>query len=286
MAMHHENATRVLILPEPMDVRCSCAAWEMPSLGNSADWQPRILLVDDEPQVVEALAIPLRRYFSVTTAIRGQEALELIVRGDPFAAVVSDLRMPGMEGPAFLSHARRLAPETARILLAGRADLDWAIAAVNEGHIFRLLTKPCPPESLRRVLYDAVAQARLGHPTDPSRPRPTQMRQHPRVHVRIEVTLDSESQIYMGLSENLSEGGVFVATYAPRRVGDIVELSLRLPQGKPIHTLGQVRWLREVSDRIDLPAGMGIRFMSLHGDEASIIRAFLAQRAPLLFEES
>jgi uncharacterized protein (TIGR02266 family) len=99
------------------------------------------------------------------------------------------------------------------------------------------------------------------------------------------VTLSSDSQLYTGFSENLSEGGVFVATHVLRKVGERLDLIVVLPNSEPVRTIGEVRWVREVSDRIDAPPGMGLRFVSLGFEDASAIRAFLTKRAPLFFEE-
>ena len=110
-------------------------------------------------------------------------------------------------------------------------------------------------------------------------------RVHPRLHLQVAVTLMSDSQLYTGLSENLSEGGVFVATHVIRKVGEMVDLTLTLKDGKPLHTVAEVRWVREVSDRIDSPPGIGLRFVSLGSEEAKAIRAFLRERDPLLFDD-
>ncbi|MFN8546229.1 MAG: response regulator [Candidatus Binatia bacterium] len=122
---------------------------------------PRVLCVDDEPNVLEALVRQLRRRFTVSTAGGGAAGLDLLAREEPFAVVVSDMRMPGMDGAAFLARVREQAPDTVRILLTGHADLAAAAAAVNDGQIFRLLTKPCPPTDLAQALNAAVEQHRV-----------------------------------------------------------------------------------------------------------------------------
>jgi len=81
-------------------------------------------------------------------------------RMGPFAVVVSDMRMPGMNGAEFLAKAREKAPDTVRMLLTGHADLDTAIEAVNQGNIFRFLTKPCEKEVLVKAIQSGVAQYR------------------------------------------------------------------------------------------------------------------------------
>lgn len=123
--------------------------------------KPRILCVDDEPSVLSGLARILRRDFEVVTAEGGAKALARVAEGQEFAVVTSDLRMPEMDGVAFLSALRERAPDTTRILLTGNADLSAAVAAVNEGNIFRLLSKPCEPDRLRTVIADAAEQYRL-----------------------------------------------------------------------------------------------------------------------------
>lgn len=123
--------------------------------------QPRLLLVDDEPAVLEALALNLKRSFEVVTAPSGADGLEYLQAESDFAVVISDMRMPKMDGASFLSRAREVAPDAVRILLTGQADLEAAIKAVNQGQIFRFLTKPCPRDTLRGAIDSAVAQHRL-----------------------------------------------------------------------------------------------------------------------------
>lgn len=125
----------------------------------------RLLCVDDEPHVLEGLTRILRRDFVVATATGGSEGIDLLrndaTKDDPFAVVVSDMRMPRIDGAAFLRVARQVAPDSVRVLLTGQADLNAAIAAVNEGSVFRFLTKPCPSEVLLSALHAAAEQHRL-----------------------------------------------------------------------------------------------------------------------------
>jgi response regulator RpfG family c-di-GMP phosphodiesterase len=123
---------------------------------------PRILCVDDEPRVVDSLAVQLRRDYQVLTAHSGQNALRMLKeeRIAPLV-IVSDMRMPGMDGAALLKQVRSLYPEITRILLTGETGRDAAVAAVNDGQIFRFLTKPCSSEVLRTAIDAGITQHRL-----------------------------------------------------------------------------------------------------------------------------
>jgi response regulator RpfG family c-di-GMP phosphodiesterase len=121
----------------------------------------RVLCVDDEVCVLDGIRRVLRRDFDVQTANSGDEALRILASSDPFAVIVSDMRMPGMNGAEFLGHARRLAPDSTRMLLTGQADVDVAMEAINTGGIFRFLRKPCPKPQLLGALTDCVTQYRL-----------------------------------------------------------------------------------------------------------------------------
>jgi len=121
----------------------------------------RILLVDDDPSLLAAQRRRLRKRFHLDAALGGEEALSAIDANGPYAVVVSDLRMPGMDGIQFLAHVRERAPDTVRVMLTGNADLDAAILAVNEGNIFRFLTKPVQSESFVKALEASLEQHRL-----------------------------------------------------------------------------------------------------------------------------
>lgn len=123
--------------------------------------RPRVLFVDDEPAVLEALALNLRRTYDVVTATSGQAGLEYLWAQSDFAVVVSDMRMPKMDGTTFLALARDAAPDAVRILLTGHTDIDAAVKVVNHGQIFRFLTKPCPRDTLRSAIDSAITQHRL-----------------------------------------------------------------------------------------------------------------------------
>lgn len=119
----------------------------------------RVLCVDDDANVLEGLNRTLRRTCEVTTALGAIKGIEAINSQAPFAVVVSDFNMPGMDGIEFLRWVSEHAPDTASILLTGNAKLDVAIAAVNAGYVYRFLTKPCPP----RELLGAISAAHNHH---------------------------------------------------------------------------------------------------------------------------
>ncbi len=123
--------------------------------------KPRILFVDDDKDVLQGLTLSVRHHFDATTADSGLAGLEAIRNQGPFLAVVADYSMPVMNGVEFLAQASIVAPDTMRLLLTGQTSLESAVQAVNEGSIFRFLSKPCAPDALIRALNDAVDQARL-----------------------------------------------------------------------------------------------------------------------------
>jgi response regulator RpfG family c-di-GMP phosphodiesterase len=121
----------------------------------------RILFVDDEPSVLDAIQRTLRKHAEVRTAPSGADGLRLLDEAGPFALVISDMRMPVMNGAQFLAKVREKQPDAVRMILSGQADLQATIAAVNEGHIYRFLGKPCPPEQLLAAVEDGLKQYRL-----------------------------------------------------------------------------------------------------------------------------
>jgi len=123
--------------------------------------KPKILLVDDEANVLQAYTRVLRNRFALDTANGGAEALDQLENRGPYAVIVSDMRMPGMDGVELLSQARERFPDTVRIMLTGNADQQTATEAVNQGAIFRFLNKPCDSELLASTLDQAIRQHEL-----------------------------------------------------------------------------------------------------------------------------
>lgn len=120
----------------------------------------RVLFVDDEPQILVVYQRQVGRHFEVVTAGGGVEGMRALKEKGPFAAIVSDYRMPNVDGIQLLAAAKEMAPDTVRIMLTGFANMEVAVEAVNNGELFRFLTKPCKTEDLLGALRAAVEQYR------------------------------------------------------------------------------------------------------------------------------
>ena len=121
----------------------------------------RVLFVDDEPNVLDGIRRQLRNRLKVETANGAAAGLAMIESNGPFAVVVSDMRMPDMNGARFLARVNEIAPDTVRMVLSGQADIDSTVAAVNEGHIFRFLLKPCDTDKLVQSINSGIDQYNL-----------------------------------------------------------------------------------------------------------------------------
>ncbi|MCB0325545.1 MAG: response regulator, partial [Bdellovibrionales bacterium] len=120
----------------------------------------RVLFVDDEPNILQTFKRHLRGTFEVDVALSAEIGLRKLRESGPYAVVVSDMRMPGMNGVEFLRSARSIAPLTARIMLTGNADQETATQAVNDGSVFRFLNKPCSSDEIASSVFDASEKYR------------------------------------------------------------------------------------------------------------------------------
>ncbi len=121
----------------------------------------RVLFVDDEANILDTYRASLRKLYKVDIALGPEEGLKKVENEGPYAVVVSDLKMPGMDGIEFLSRVQQLKPDTVRVMLTGHADLETSIQAVNRGQVFRFLTKPTPIDEMCGALEVAVRQYSL-----------------------------------------------------------------------------------------------------------------------------
>lgn len=122
----------------------------------------RILFVDDERNVLRSLErLFLEEEYEIFTSASGQEALETLEQSGPFQLVVSDYRMPSMNGVEFLSEVCRRWPETERIILSGYADTAAIVSAINEGQIYKFIAKPWNDDDLLSTIREALERHEL-----------------------------------------------------------------------------------------------------------------------------
>ena len=121
----------------------------------------RILCVDDDTNLLDAYHRALSKRFNIESALNGEEALAAVIDQGPYAVVVADMRMPGLNGVRLLAKVHQIAPDTVRMMLTGHGDQQTALDAVNDGHVFRFMTKPCPPQEFAKALEAGIEQYRL-----------------------------------------------------------------------------------------------------------------------------
>ena len=121
----------------------------------------KILFVDDEANILSGFKRQLHNLYDFEIALSGKVGLEKIEKKGPFAVVISDMRMPKMDGIQFLKRVKEVSPESVRLMLTGNADVRTAVDAINEGNIFRFLIKPCPKPVLVNSLDDGIRQYHL-----------------------------------------------------------------------------------------------------------------------------
>ena len=119
---------------------------------------PKILIVDDDEAALVLYVEELSKQFDVSSASSGQAGLALLAHEGPFTAVISDMRMPVMDGAQFLGRVSERAPDTMRMVLTGYTDLNSVMQAINAGHVYRFISKPCPLYDLVDSVRDAVRQ--------------------------------------------------------------------------------------------------------------------------------
>lgn len=121
----------------------------------------KVLFVDDDAHVLDSVYRNFRKRYQLDTASGGPQALRAMEEHGPYAVVVADMAMPGMNGIEFLEKAQVLAPDTVRIMFTGHPGPVTLLAAINSGQVFRFIAKPCSPEELARAVDAGLAQYRL-----------------------------------------------------------------------------------------------------------------------------
>ena len=132
-----------------------------------------------------------------------------------------------------------------------------------------------------------MRKASSAQPVEPPAPESSgaHRREHQRFGVDLDVSLGSDHNFYSGFAENLSCGGVFIATHQIRPVGETVEVCIHLPDGSEVRASGEVRWVRLYNPDSDLPPGMGLRFSALDAAANQAIERFLREREPIFYDD-
>lgn len=174
----------------------------------------KILFVDDEPAALSLYKQILKDKFEILTAVGGEDGIAMLRNCGPFAVVVSDMQMPGMSGAQFLKRVRQLTPNTIRLLLTGHVDLSGAMAAVNEGGIFRLLMKPCDES----VLAEAIASALKCY----------EQRKEERIRIELPVRLyrtAAGEKVQSSHTKDISNSGARIASpEEPLELGEVLKV--------------------------------------------------------------
>jgi len=118
---------------------------------STATSRPRVLFVDDEPAILESLRRSVRREFAADLAIDGDHGLDYLRQGRPYCIVVSDMRMPGMDGVEFLAKVREISPQSVRVMLTGCDEIEVAVVAVTTAVFSSSSANRYRPKSCWRV---------------------------------------------------------------------------------------------------------------------------------------
>ncbi|MEQ8858657.1 MAG: response regulator [Pseudomonadales bacterium] len=251
-----------------------------------------VMFVDDEPRVLSSMRALFRRDYNVHLANSGNEALALLESQD-MDVIVSDQRMPGMTGVDVLKACRQRAPRAMRILLTGYADKDAIAESINEGEVFRYLTKPCARDTLRETLALAVSAAGLGVPDlsdqashmPPSRPEPARLRSVPSPAARAAPDLRSAAEpTRLGrLPGSVAGKAVHQATELMVLSADAeftAALESALGMNYRLHSVATVEQaLRELEDN---PIGVLITDTAVSGDDVQALTTQLKHSVPEL----
>ncbi len=240
--------------------------------------KPTLLFVDDEQRVLNSMRIMFRRDFDLFLTSHGDEALR-IIQDEDIDVIVADHRMPQMTGVEVLTRVRILSPRTVRILLTGYADLDAIEGSINEGEVFRFLTKPCPPRELRETIRLAAQVAKSHEFSDNTDDTPIRLNQLEASGEHIVLESEAAGALGPAPSEPVAQPLSPSASPSPRAViperhpGDTDVLE-QLPLPAPDQTT-------QTSAQRGATSGMGIVVFSTDDQVLDVVQQAVRARLPV-----
>jgi putative nucleotidyltransferase with HDIG domain len=196
-----------------------------------------VLFVDDEPEVLDAYKRVLHGLFEVDMAVGGEEGLAAVRDHGPYPVVISDMQMAGMNGAQFLARVRQKTPDSVRMLLTGIREFNAAVEAVNEGNIFRFLTKPCEKEVLCEAITIGLVQYRLVVATREQKNWETL--------TALARAMDAQSAWTAGHSERVTDLALRIAKAMQLSADDLRNIE----RGGLLHDIGKIGTPLEILDK-------------------------------------
>lgn len=243
----------------------SVRADEQMNLASRGDERPRVLLVDDEPLVLDGLLRSIHREFSGDVATNAEEGLEKLRSHGPYPVVISDMRMPGMDGAEFLATVRGISPDSTRIILTGYSDMEAALRAVNDGRIFRFLTKPVAPEKLLGTLRESVELFE------------TKLKEREQLRVTVQALEQLDLGTLTAFARAIDAKSAWTAGHSERvtnlavRIGHALGLSARdlqiIHRGGLLHDIGKIGTPQNI---LDHPGSLEHKEMQMMRDHVKI----------------
>lgn len=206
----------------------------------------KVLFIDDDANLLKASQRRLRKRFDIDIAQSGEEGLSAISNRGPYAVIICDLMMPGMDGFEFLNQAWKSAPESVYIMLTGHADLDVSLKALNEGQVFRFLIKPCKQHVLEKAIEAGIEQYDKKNPLSKTSPLATDTQSHSKILI-----VDDDCEVLSVFSAALhatnqfdvltAENGQIALTILNLLKIDVVIVDRDMPEMSGIELLSSVR---------------------------------------------
>jgi serine/threonine-protein kinase len=192
-----------------------------PAPAKAAAPKARILFVDDEERILNAVRALFRHDYEVSTATGGEAGLVAIKEHD-FHVIVSDQRMPGVTGVELLRQARTIAPNAVRILLTGYTDLAALVGSINQGEIFKFVMKPWDNDDLKRAVADAVRIGLELAATAPAPATPPPRAEHPRSAGSL-LVIDPKEGLAVGLERLLAGSAKVMQVKTPQEAAKVLQ---------------------------------------------------------------